>query len=80
MTYQVTGKGDFMSTLTKEHTCVCGSRRFLVTEHMTWKATTDTPDGRLDAYRVTDNGIDEITCAECETVYDQSAFADIDFN
>lgn len=69
-----------MSTLTKAHTCACGSEEFILSEYIVWKATTLGDDGHLNAYKVTGNGIELIKCRDCGAEYDSSAFADIDFS
>lgn len=69
-----------MPTLTNQHTCACGSQAFMLTESISWKATTEGGTGKLTVYRVTGNEIDEIVCASCGAAHTVDEFDEIDFS
>lgn len=59
--------------------CKCGSTDFEVNERIVHKASISPEDGKLDAYKVKTNAIENIFCAKCKKEYGESNFRGIDF-
>lgn len=59
--------------------CECDSDDFIVVESIVWKAFTD-DDGGLQCNRISENGVDSITCYKCEKEYQVDDFTEVNFS
>jgi hypothetical protein len=57
----------------------CGSLEFEINEFIVHKAAMDGKDGDLTAYKVKNNGIEQIFCSSCGKEYVENDFVKINF-